>query len=171
MPDTIAVRQPSRTPERRSSGGFTLTEMLVVIGIIALLIGILLVALSAVQERARKTQTTNLMEEFGKACETFQQQFGFYPGLVPEAILAGDPKISGTENAILHLCGGGVAEGSTEGGSVGAALVSWIPLGSGSAVQVALGVMKADGRCCLVPQPDHMIDFEAGDQILVLGDG
>ena len=108
MPDTIAVRQPSRTPERRSSGGFTLTEMLVVIGIIALLIGILLVALSAVQERARKTQTTNLMEEFGKACETFQQQFGFYPGLVPEAILAGDPKISGTENAILHLCGGGV---------------------------------------------------------------
>lgn len=40
-------------------------------------------------------------------------------------------------------CGGGVAEGSTEGGSVGAALVSWIPLGSGSAVQVALGVMVA----------------------------
>ena len=110
MPEPTAPQLTSRSLQRRASGGFTLTEMLVVIGIIALLIGILLVALSAVQERARKTQTQNLLQEFGKACETFQQQFGFYPGLVPESILAGDPKITGTENAILHLCGGGVAE-------------------------------------------------------------
>ena len=36
--------------------------------------------------------------------------------------------------------------------------------------QIALGVMKDDGRCCLVPQPDHLLVFGAGDQILVLGD-
>ncbi len=110
MPDTPAVRTPSHASQGRARVGFTLTEMLVVIGIIALLIGILLPALSAVQERARKTQTEKLLQEFGKACETFQQQFGFYPGIVPEAILAADPKISGTENAILHLCGGAVAQ-------------------------------------------------------------
>lgn len=97
------------SPRAATRRGFTLAEMLVVIGIIALLIGILLPALSRVQERAKKTQTENLMQEFGKACETFQQQFGFYPGLVPEAILANDPKITSTENALLHLCGGGIA--------------------------------------------------------------
>ncbi len=94
----------------RITSAFTLTEMLVVIGIIALLIAILLPALSKVQERARKTETESLMQEFAKACELFQQQNGFYPGIVPESILAMDPKISGTENAILQLCGGGIPQ-------------------------------------------------------------
>ncbi len=106
---TITPRH-ARTARANARRAFTLTEMLVVIGIIALLIGILLPALSRVQERARKTQTENLLQEFAKACETFQQQFGFYPGIVPEAILAADPKITGTENAILHLCGGAVSQ-------------------------------------------------------------
>ena len=112
MTERFAVRSPSNATEGRARGGFTLTEMLVVIGIIALLLGILLPALSAVQERARKTTTESLLTEFGKACETFQQQFGFYPGLVPEAILANsaNPPISGTENALLHLCGGGISQ-------------------------------------------------------------
>ncbi|GIL87972.1 hypothetical protein Vretifemale_16019 [Volvox reticuliferus] len=36
--------------------------------------------------------------------------------------------------------------------------------------QVALGVVRADGRCCLVPKPHELLDFEPGDQVLVLSD-
>ena len=94
--------------------GFTLIEIMVVIGIIALLVGILLPALSKVQERARMTQTLGLMQEFSKACDAFQQEFGRYPGLVPEEILANDPQISGTENAMLELMGGGVRKNDVD---------------------------------------------------------
>jgi len=95
-------------PGSTARRGFTITELLVVIGIIVLLIGILLPALGKVNERAKRTQSAATMEEFAKACEAFRQEFGFYPGVVPEEVLVADPKISGTENALLHLMGGGI---------------------------------------------------------------
>lgn len=101
--------------------GFSLTELLVAIGIIALLIAILLPALSKVIGRAKTTQTQSTMQEFAKACDAFQQEFGFYPGIVPEPILAADPKISGTENALLHLMGGAVDQDDPAYASFGGA--------------------------------------------------
>ena len=104
-----------RTPPRaaRSPRGFSLTELLVVIGIIALLAGVLLTAMSKVRSQALKTQTVATMVEFSKACEAFQLEHGFYPGVIPETDLAdGDgawsngEQFSSTENALLHLMGG-----------------------------------------------------------------
>src|SRR5262245_11450634 len=75
---------------------FSITELLVVIGIIVLLVGLLLPALAAAQQKAKAVSTTGTAEQFALACESFHQKFGFYPGVVPENILAADPKISGT---------------------------------------------------------------------------
>ena len=90
--------------------GFTLVELLVAIGIILVLIGILLPALGKVATKAKMTDTTARMNEFAKACDAFYTQFNYYPGIVPEAMLAAtvNPPISGTENALLHLMGGAI---------------------------------------------------------------
>ena len=102
---------PSNRIKNRSRRlGFTLVELLVAIGIIMVLIGILLPALGKVSTKAKATSTTATMNEFAKACDVFYTQFSYYPGIVPEAMLAAtvNPPISGTENALLHLMGGAI---------------------------------------------------------------
>lgn len=106
---TSMTNPTSLTRARRA---FTLVELLVAVAIILVLIGILLPALGKVSTKARVTATQATMNEFAKACDNFQQQFGYYPGIVPENVLAATTNcpITGTENAILHLMGGAVRD-------------------------------------------------------------
>jgi prepilin-type N-terminal cleavage/methylation domain-containing protein/prepilin-type processing-associated H-X9-DG protein len=65
--------------KKRSAVGFTLVELLVVIAIIGVLVALLLPAVQAAREAARRTQCVNNVKQMALAAANYETAKGFFP--------------------------------------------------------------------------------------------
>lgn len=100
----------------RPSRGFTLTEMLVVIGIIVLLIGILIPVVGRVRTAGYEATSRSQIQSLITAIERYHQDHKAYPGPLHKDPATVDYDLggverTGTENLTLGLLGGAVQSG------------------------------------------------------------
>lgn len=63
----------------KTTGGFTIVELLIVIVIIGILAAITIVAYNGIQQRASNTATTNAVSEYAKDLQLYATNNGSYP--------------------------------------------------------------------------------------------
>src|SRR5579883_1750714 len=93
-----------RVPASSSRRGFTMIELLVVIGIVVLLLAILLPVVNQVRMKAFVAQTEAEMQRIMGGIQAYYHDHNAYPGPLNEAALAGGPT-GGTPSQISNVTG------------------------------------------------------------------
>ncbi|MCC9606916.1 DUF1559 domain-containing protein [Blastopirellula sp. JC732] len=91
-------------PAKKRPRGFTLLELLVVIGIICLLIALLLPAVRRSCEASRRMACTNNMKRLGLAMHNYADTFGCFPPAMGGTNLGNDPEQSNVGRLSGMVC-------------------------------------------------------------------
>ncbi len=126
-PDKKEADRPVYPDRQVRVHGFTLIEMIVVIGIIVILIGLLMPVVSKVRRAGYQADSNAFVSQLAAACQRYYDTFKAYPGPIPNSLIGqtnavtavasssgfdvttypfASTKITGAENLVLGLCGG-----------------------------------------------------------------